>query len=204
MSSVTERTLAIISGSRYVTGIHHDACRSSRSVQCHVKTATIVIQHDHIVERRDERQAEETSDNAGRRGERLGATLKSRHGCDTHRLEYMGVVLRANRHTLLHCVPAVVCLVVVCVASASVLSQKSGLARSRRRLLRERDSVHVPRTVLVPTSTSVDRERSRARLSPRITTSQRQVQRLLTCRPLRVRILLVGSTVRHLGTPCVR
>ena len=29
-------------------------------------------------------------------------------------------------------------------------------------------------------------------------------KRLLSCRPLRVRSLLVGSIVRHLGTPCVR
>ena len=29
-------------------------------------------------------------------------------------------------------------------------------------------------------------------------------KRLLSCGPLRVRSLLVGSTVRHLGTPCVR
>ena len=74
-----------------------------------------------------------------------------------------------------------------------------------------RKSEHFPRTVLVPTSSSVDRERSGARLSSsdhyEPTSSLVPCgleKRLLSCLPLRVRSLLVGSTVRHLGTPCVR
>ena len=94
------------------------------------------------------------------------------------------------------------------------LSQKCGLARSRRPMIpsiRERQcalpthrscaDIHERRSREVPSWT----------LSPRITTSQRQVsspcglrKRLLSCRPLRFCSLLVGSTVRHLGTPFVR
>ena len=106
----------------------------------------------------------------------LQHTFQNRHGYDTRRPEHVGAVLRAACYTLPHCVPAVSCLR-FSVVSVSVLFACAGLQcahclrlRSWRKVAaatpvpKERQCALHPHVILVPTSPSVDRERSRARL----------------------------------------
>ena len=103
----------------------------------------------------------------------------NRHGYDTRSQEHAGAVMRAARCTLLHLCScrgvSVVCVVSVSVflfrvrgMSAHTVSETRSGEKSPplAPIPNGRDSVHFPRTVLVPTSPSVDRERSRAKLFP--------------------------------------
>ena len=134
-------------------------------------------------------------------------------------------MLRAARHTLPLCVPSVVCLLFVscpCLCSMfrvrgmsvhTVSEMRTGEKSPPLAPIPEGETVCTSHTPVLcrPLRASIARGPELDSLpsdhyepTSSLATLRVQKKGLLSCRPLRVRSLLVGSTERHLGTHCVR